>query len=391
MNMPVKADAEALKQTGGGGGGNRRKSILYSPLPLGQHASTKEKNKLYFGLFSPARWSLFNQDNHPVLQMGAVPSDLWSFYFKLEGHYIDGTDPNGKTRTQFVLCPSKMNTYLSDVLKYRPLFKDGRCRYCEENAAWWAKFEQEWGRSKLNGSPLNADRWSYDKEVYKQIIAQNPNLNSIKEEAGKYQAGPRWAFQVWDMSKLLEERPYDEGETSVDYQFYIGPKTVFEGLNGLYENGVPFYDSENPLLVILTKDCTDGGPRQAKYSVQNIGPLGVNAEELKYLQSDDSLPDLPWGAAFEEEAVVVVQSYNDMVEFGRFGGPPQSSYHAPVTQTANHPHSSGNFSTTQPEAGPAPIGHPTQTTTAPAPQSDQTPQQQGGAQPVAKRRGQNSW
>jgi len=372
MNMPIKADVEDLNKQGGGG--SRSASILYAPLPVGQHATTKVGNKIFFGLFSPAKWSLFQQDNH-ILKKGALPDGLWTFYFKLVGHYVDSTDSLGKNRSQFILCPTETNKYLVDVLKYQPLFKDGRCRYCEENKAWWAKFENRWATSKLDGSALNPDRWGYDKDTYKKILSQNPDLNQIKDEAGKWQAGPRWVFQVFDMAKLALERPFDEGENQVDYQFYLGPKTVFEGLNNLAENGIAFYDADKPQQILLTKDCTEGGPRQAKYTVLNLGPLPVNPEEMAYLQDDNSLPDMPWGAPFSEGTVLCVQSYDEMVSF-KFGVPTSSHLTAPTpTQTVQ-----GNSNVQvggSVTAVDQPAVQPVASTTA-------------GAQPT-RRRGNNSW
>jgi len=378
MNMPIKAEVEALNQENSG---NRSKSILYNPLPLGQNATTKMNNKLFMGLFSPAKWSLFQQENHPILLPNPVPSDMWSFYFKISGHYVDAYDPAGKKRSQFILCPSEMNKYLTEVLKFKPLFKDGRCRYCEENKAWWGKFESHWPNATLNGQKVNPDRWSYDRDGFNAIMKENPNLNQMKEEAGRWGAGPRWVFLVFDVAKLQNERPFDEGETGVDYQYYMGPKTVFEACNNLYENGVQFYDVDNPQIVSLVKDCSQGGPRNAKYQVQTLGSLNVNAEEKKYLSDDNSIPDLPWGEPFSEGTVVCVLSYEEQAKFGQLfavgAGQGQGS---PVQ----------NVQPTQPAttSATAPV--------QPAPQeqvggaSQQTPAAQPGA-PAVRRRGQNAW
>jgi hypothetical protein len=310
MNMDVQADINSQERKAF----VPQASILYLPLPAGKNATGVGKNKLYFGLFSPAAWSMHKTDDE-VLFADSIPSDLWTFYWKLHGHYVDVQTANG-TRAQFVICPIQQNKYQVETLKYKPLFKDARCRQCEESSRWWAKFNEYWESGKVldpaNMQPVRADRWSYEKDQFAAIQKHphNKPLTDLRDEASRYQPASRWIFEIFDVSKYSGERPMDEGEDNLDYQIYFGPKTIFDGLFNLHSNGVKFYDSEHPQIILLVKDCSEG-VRQTKYSISNLGPFNVSPEELAFLSADSSLRDLKVGRYGEADAIVYALSYNE--------------------------------------------------------------------------------
>jgi hypothetical protein len=363
MSMPIAQDVAA---SAGGGGYQREASVIYTPLPSGQNATGVGMNKLFFTIFNPSLWALHRPtpETDPLgLRYGhsvaapdgsgamitpdqATPPDLWTFYWKIFGHYIEMVTSSGQKRTQYVMCPAGYNKYLVDVLKYKPLFKDARCRYCDESQAWWAAFDAHWPNAKEpSGAPVNKDRWSYGdkRDLYNAIMKHNPVLEQIRTEAGKWTTGPRWIFEVFDISKMRGERPMDQNEEQVDYQLYFAPKSVFDGLNELYSAGVKFFDLDTPGLIMLTKDCTEGA-RNAKYRLQNLGPLTLTPEEKAFLESEQSLRDLQPGQLGQDGSILYILSYDEQSKLANLPDKPN------VQQLQSAP-----------QAGPSTIQAPTPT------------------------------
>lgn len=377
--MPVEqAPAASNRQFSGA-------SLLYAPLPAGQNASGVGNNKLIFTLFSPSKLSLHNPaPDSPLAALihpGSIPDTVYTFYWKLHGHYVDVL-VGGQKRAQFVICPKEQNKYHVDVLTFKPLFKDARCRFCDESATWWRKFDEFWkgGSVRFNGAPVKENRWDHSKDEFKIICQQNPQLTQLRDEAYKFTANPRWIFEVFDLSKYLGERQLAEDEPQVDFQFWFGPKTVFDGLQALESNGINFYEVENPSQILVTKDCT-AGARQAKYAVQNLGPYPhFSPEDKAYFADESQLRDLAGSAFGEQDGIVYVLSYEEQCKVGslpltpggndypvsNYGAPPAHENRGPSqpiqpyvpAQPAPQAAPQGVQPYTPPQEAPAPVPHP---------------------------------
>jgi len=378
MSRDVTIDVAADVNSQNTSSYNREASVTFTPLPAGKNASGIGKNKLFFALFSPSRWSLMKPttetDPLGLRNHGSLPDDTWTFYWKVFGHYI----PTSSGRVLFVLCAPEQNKFHVDVLKYKPLLKDARCRYCDESRLWWGKFDEVWKTAKdprAGGALVNPDRWSYkdNREHFEEIVKNNPALAQAKDEAGKWTTGPRWVFSVFDISKYLGERPMDEGETQVDYQLYFAPKTIFDGLNTLYTNGNRFFNTDAPSLILLTKDCSQGS-RNTKYGISNIGPWQIGQQEKAYLDDEKMLPDLAPGMFGQENSLVYILSYDEQARLGNLGPTPGQPAFVPQQQSQPQ----------QQHAGLAPqqsVGNPTGL----APHQQQSPEQVYPTAPMTSR------
>jgi hypothetical protein len=311
MNMPVQRDVFNMNS-----GGSRKFSPNFVCLPT--EDGKVAHNKLFFSLYRPASWKFF-QENQVGGQL-SVPEDLWTFYFRLFGHYIENFPIEGSTntRTAFAICRKSLNEYLVKTLGQRPIFVEDKCPACEEAAIWWAKWKDSW-------KALGIDRYKLEKDEYKKIVEKDhPEMKEIRDEASKFNSSDRFVFMIFDYSKVLGERKMDEGEENVDFQSYFGPKKVFDGLYNIHTMGVKFWDIENPRVVVVTRD-TSKGVRMSDYTI-NLFPDApdFNAEEKAYLEDERNLPD--------PSDQILLLSYDEMSE-----------------HLGLHSHSGGNGSTTKKE------------------------------------------
>lgn len=312
MDMPIVSG-----ETSSSGGSFKKNPYIYVALPAGK---TKGKviNKLYVGLFAPSLWPIYSQE-HPLLHSGGVP-DVGTFYWRFNGHFVPVRKSDGTHRQAFVLCAPQQNKFQVEELKYGPLFKDERCRYCEETKAWWERFDDEWNKT------VSGDRRDYSIEQFQHVVAANTNLRQIKEAATRWRSTPRYIFQVFDVSKALKERNMDKGE-ELALQLYFAPKKIYEGLSDLYTSGVHFFEADSPSSIVVVKDTT--GPF-ADYRVQNLGPLSITDETKAYVGDDaNQVPVMASDADAEDNgddgAVrLVVLSYDEQRILSGLEGPPGS-------------------------------------------------------------------
>lgn len=364
FNMPIEQDVQGSEAVR-----NRRfTSVFYTPQPTGKTQGIAH-NKLYFALFSPASWPIF-QPREGVVLANSVPSSLGTFYWKFHVHYAKVRLPDGSTRDgQPIICPPKQNTFHVDVLKYGPMFADTRCRVCEEAVAWWGKFDAEWGRTTYNGQLLG-NRWDYQREQFNQIVNGNPVLKQLHEEANYWTQSVRWIYIVLDLSKAMGERKLDPDATGVQFEPFMSSKQVFDGLKTLVDQGVRFFDPNNPQIVVLTKD-TSKGWRFAKYSVSNLGPWQADPAFKAYIGSEANLPTIVGGRPGEDDAQLFVLSYEEQREFLGLTGDPGSG--SMLQQQAT----SFNYGANAPATGtgmpaPSPV-QPVQPYVPPQPQPQQSP------------------
>jgi hypothetical protein len=327
MNMPVAADVAAMNAPKGGGGGGRQSGI-YKPLPIGKNTKgQKFDNKLYVSLFNPAAWDLHRSgengegyviDPKKICNPKPVPDDLWTWYWKLEGHYVP--KPGQTDRNLFIVCPKATNKNYVEVLKYKPLFVDDRCAFCDHVKGLWDSFDVVWKTEATWNGASPPNRFDCDKELYNKIVTANPKLGTIRKEADNWRVARRFIFVVFDISKMMSERPLDEGQESLELEIWPGPKAVFDGLNTLFTNGKQFWDLDKPELIIATKDCTKGGDF-ATYTVMPMGVMDLDADTKAYLGDDNSLPKVSSGGledagnafalclTYDEQRAVLAQVY----------------------------------------------------------------------------------
>lgn len=381
MTMPIAQEIEGSAQQSNGKG---RRSSFYTPLPTGRTQGVAS-NKLYFALFNPSTWPIFNM-TAPMCAPNSIPK-IGTFYWKLFVHYVAVQMPDGSVRDGMpVLCAPKQNAFHTEVMKYGPVFKDARCRICEEAAAWWNTFDAEWNRTTFNGRPLD-NRWGLSHDAFKATIASNPVLKQQHETASTWSQQMRWVFQVLDLDKVMGVRPLDADQQGVQFEPYLSSKTVFDGLLGLHNNGVAFYDENSPAVICITKDTTKGA-RWASYGVSNLGPWQVDPAFRAYISNEANLVPIVGGRPGEEDAQIFVLSYEEQREvLGLMGEPGTGStlarfgsrgtgtgMAAPVAQ-AVQPYMPPGYAPVQPYG--APPAHPMQAPIQPyqAPASPASPVQ----------------
>ena len=374
FNMPIEQDvqgSEALRN-------RRRSSVFYTPLPAGRTQAVAH-NKLFFALFNPASWPIFQARGDIVLP-NTIPAALGTFYWKFHVHYCKVRMPDGSIRDGMpVICAPKQNSFHVEVLKYGPMFKDARCRICEEAVAWWQKFDAEWGRATNQGQPLG-NRWDYQREAFTQIVNGNPSLKQLHEEANHYTQQIRWVYIVLDLSKVFGERKLDPDETGVQLEPFLSSKQVFDGLKTLIDTGVRFYDENNPQVIVLTKDTTKG-TRFAKYSISNLGPWTADPAFRAYIANDTNLPVIVGGRPGEDDAQLLVLSYDEQRDFlGMMGEPGTGSTLQQQAQNFNYGANAGGTGLPAPSPQPVqpyvPPVQPYVPPGAPAPQQYAQPVQQ---------------
>ena len=290
--------------------------LAYKPLP--DKVGTQHVNKVFFSLMNPSRWKLFNPTPEMVGQFGmvgtgnqllSVPSDLATFSFKIPVHPVgnfhreDGSKGFGN-----VICPVALNDYLTRVHGYGQLFDRPRCAHCEKSNEQWKMHNQRWEELGYDSERKKG----LGKEEYKRIIDNDPLLKKSRAQARLYSPQDRYLLQPWDHSKFSGERPMDEGQTSMQFQFWLAPKTVHDALQALFVNEVEFYDATSELgvpMMLVTKDtskCAGTDFSQTKYTVMFSGTMEKYPQDwVDYMDNEDAWPD-PTGA------ILSLVSYDEM-------------------------------------------------------------------------------
>lgn len=289
--------------------------LVYKPWP--DKVGTKFDNKVFFSLMAPYRWSLFNPTPDMVGKFDmvgtgnslvSVPSELTTFSFKFPVHPVSNfRRDDGTTGFASVICPIALNDYLMRVHGYGALFNRPRCACCEKANEQWKVYNERW-------EDLGYDqerKKGLGKEEYKRISESDPVLKKARAQARMYASQERYLVQVWDHSKFCGDRPFDEGQEGVQFQFWLAPKGVHDTLLTLANNGVEFYDATADLglaTILVTKDtskCSANDFSQTKYTLFPGKTEKYPSDWTSYLDNEEVWPD-PTGA------IVCLASYEDM-------------------------------------------------------------------------------
>jgi hypothetical protein len=285
-------------------GGFIRDNHLYSPLPNGMAASGIGNNQLFFSLFNPASWDIFNptQENglieainpNVIVDSAGQPTDAWTFYFKCLGHYAEVPGERGTDRF-FVACPKQVNAYLTDTFGWRPLFKETHCPFCTESRDWWKLYDEAYRHAKTATGAHPGDRNALDKAGKDLIHMLNPVLNDIRQIIDGMRLADRFVTSVFDLDKASGKRKLDTGETEVNYQMWMGPKPVYVALNSAYQKGLKFFNADTARPFNVTKDCTRGA-RYATYTLAaEFSDVTFTPDRVAYLMDPANLAKITSG------------------------------------------------------------------------------------------------
>lgn len=357
LNIPVDAD---IASTEGDSRSWKASSRFYAlPREDGKVAT----NKVFIPLFNPASCAFFRGTE-------AYPSDIWTYYVKIPGHFVSGiaNEQGEGTHSEFVVCPVELDKYLTEILGYKPRFavddnsakRWGKCYCCEESSKHWIIWKDEWSRTGVDRYAMLKEDGGKDK--YKAYVAANPVLQEARDTAQKYSTRNSFYFPVFDVSKLWGERPLDEGEETVSYQIYPGPETVWKALYLLHRQvGVKFFSLEDPKIILITRDNSKGS-RYCDYDVQDYRhPYNFPEQVMSYLSTEDQLPDF--------SDLVTIMEPSELAELSGLGHDTQQAVTATVA----------------PPAPPATVAPPAieNAPVAPAPTAPQAPPVQAAPTPVA--------
>jgi len=339
FNMPIKK--EKSKEKGGGSSFDAVPEI-WRPLP--DKAGAVHSNKVIIPLLRPANWKLFNPDQEMVQRYGlvdnnggliAIPEDLYTFYFKVIVHRVPNFQrADGTIGFSYVFCPNKMNYYLRGVLEYDKLFETDHCEFCNREQELWDVFN-----SRLEELGYDEDRKkSLDTESYRALVDGDKLLKTTRKTARDYKATERYIIPIFDYDKMIGNRKMDDGQEFVQHQFWIAPKSVFDGLYAIHENGVEFYDTENPEVMIVTikKDttkCVGNDMIKTAYTVVSGNKVSIDKQWLDYISN--------------------VEAMSDPSKFIQLASKSEMQYYLGVSEEKTT-HSNTPQSTTQPSSQPAP-------------------------------------
>ncbi len=306
-NMPYKREKE---QEGGNSGGQNLK--LYRPLE--NKPGLKTNNEVLVPLCSPTKWNLFNPTPEQAVKYGyaagsdggslrSIPSDLFTFYFKLFVHKASKYQrPDGSVGFAYIICPIKFNDYLVKVLGFGPLFEEPRCAHCEKEREWWDAHKKRWAELGYDDEAKKA----LTTPDYRKMVDGDPVLKKTREVARGFKAMERYVINIFDHDKFTQKRSLDEGQTSVEYQLWLAPRSIFDKLNNIYEISesnveqgldVPFFDTSSPqglhVLTVIkdTTECVGNNFIKTKYDVMAGKRHVYTPEWLAYLNNIDARVD----------------------------------------------------------------------------------------------------
>jgi hypothetical protein len=328
-NMPHKKDLE------GGGGGSSKK--LYRPLP--EKAGSKVANEVFISLFSPTNWKMFNPSAEDAQKYGirgggglvSLPPELATFYFKIPVHQVsDFVRPDGSVGFSYVICPIKLNKYLVEFLEFEPMFENPRCAHCEKEQEWWNEHNKRWAELGYDDDTKK----HLDNTGYNNIIDNDPVLKKTRSVARSYKTNDRYIINIFDHAKWSSARPLDDGQTSVEFQLWFAPRSIFEKLMNIYETtGIAFFDTSQPDGVTVisvikdTTECSDRDLRRTKYDALAGRKVVYPPELLGYLND--------YGGMVDPSELVHFPVYEDMKHHLGGDSPQSAATNAPAPQLAS--------------------------------------------------------
>jgi len=304
FSMPYEREQENERRQGG-----TSAKELWKPLP--EQSGTSHGNNVLIPLLSPQYWRLFNPTPDMVAKYDMVGTGgltaldpakpIYTFYFKVPHHVIPKFNrPDGSIGYATVLCPLEFNKYLVEFLGCQPLFNSTvRCAHCEEEQRHWDAFNARWAACGVDNKTLS-------KEGYFQYIDKDPELSAARKAAKAMQASEKYVIPIFDHDKQQGVRPLDEGQTCVEHQVWIAPKTVKEKLIKIFlggkqsvapGEGLAFFAPTPqgfPIISIEkdTKKCTPGDMKKTEYDALFVGSHHPYDEAwLAYLQNQSLMVD----------------------------------------------------------------------------------------------------
>lgn len=298
FNMNIRGERE--RDTSGGGSGGGFPAEIFRPLPY--KAGSKVSNKVIIPLFEPARWRMFNPTREMAERYNmvynndgliSIPEDLCTFYLKIPVHGINEFKrPDNTEGFSYVVCPNAMNNYLTKVLQYGPMFESGDCPWCNEEQKYWSIFNNRFEELGYTDETKKA----MDNKEYNAFVDRDSVLRTARASAKSFRASERYIIPIFDHSKAIGVRKLDDGQTNVGHQFWMAPRSVFEKLANIFENGVEFFDTSSSMVPILTiikdtTDCTQSNLMRTEYDVVSGETYEYSKEWLDYINDRDSMVD----------------------------------------------------------------------------------------------------
>ncbi len=405
-NMPHQREKEMGSK---GRGTNSLK--LFKPLP--DKTGLKTNNEVFVPLFSPAKMKMFNPTPEQVVKYGmvgsggliSVPEDLFTFYFKMSVHReVDFERLDGSVGFGYIVCPVKMNEYLTKVLGYGPMFDNPKCAYCEKEQEWWNEHNNRWAELGYTDEAKK----SLATDDYRKMIDGDPVLKTTRSTARNYQSTDRYAIQIFDHSKVSNVRPLDEGQTSIEYQLWLAPKSIFDKLTNIYDTSsetvkqgldVHFFDTSSPnglhIINVIkdTSECTGNSMLRTKYDALAGKRAVYSPDHIAYLNNMNSMvdpSDFVFMLSYEEMRYYIMSNSGSDQNVGNQNAGGSQSQTNPsanpmsASPTMNMPvGGSGNPNPSVPTPSVPPVGFD-QTTTGPPVGQNASPQvgNSSGGSPV---------
>jgi len=342
--------------------GNTAMAKIYRPLPL---VPKEEKpNRIFVPLMRPSDWKMFTSRGYSLRKPDGSPFD--AFYLTLPLHRINNYSDGGKARFSYILCNRKFNKFLVDVLDNESLFEDDRCAFCEAEQQRWAEYNQLW-------ETIGIDRKDLSKDGFQTALSTYPVLKSAYAQAKKLQPIDKNIINVFDLDKFTGMRPLDEGQQSVEYQYWATPKSIFDVLFEEASDGEDFYNTDptTGLRVVRVKrdnsDCNGNDMSRTKYTAKVLKEnVPASAEWLSYLDDTRNMVDA--------SDYIPVLKYEEAVYYVNSGDNKTTT--TPVAQPAAQGYPASN--PVAPQAATMPAHNPV---TVPQPPVAQTPSTEVGAPP----------
>jgi hypothetical protein len=300
--MPVEREEayEASKSTS-----ESSMTRLFKPLP--SQAGQRFDNELFFSLFTPEKWAIYNRSAEDRDLYGLTEFNPFTvqgkptintFYFKVFCHNIENfVKRDGNTGYASVICPKNMNEYLVKALDRAPMFKEDSCPICKESARIWTLYNRRWEEMEAE---RGITRKGMTTEGKRNIAEADPQLKELYAIGRKKMVMEKYITSVFDHSKFSGKRSMDEGETTLSYQTFFAPKTIVDILKELWKansTGQAFYSFDNPQglqivsVIKSTEACRGKNFRDTKYTTIQRGLVQYPEQWQGYLKNLDNAAD----------------------------------------------------------------------------------------------------
>ena len=297
---------------------------LFKPLP--NNIGEKYTNELFIPLYFPGKWEIFNFSSEKREELGLVDynpigNDLCTFYFRVSLHTIQKfVRKDGSVGFAQILCPSKTNKYLTEVLKREPLFKSDRCPHCEAERKAWDSYNERWREIEKEKGIKQKD---LSKEGKREIATKDPILTKFYNQARSFGSNDRYVLCVMDYEKITETKKLEETEI-LGYQPYLAPLSVFNSLRDFWvedtKDKMPmFFSLDNPgglqiiKVIKSTEDCRDDNFRDTKYSIMKGRRVKLDDEAMQYLSNPDNMADpSPWLTILSQQEMEMYSSTSSL-------------------------------------------------------------------------------